>query len=75
VISHLAIPDQLHLALFLEQQKAVLVGQRSLGFDEPNDHLLFLIRQSWHDLERYSVTLRNDVCSRLLSDPIDMIGH
>ena len=30
----LAVPDQLDLALVLEQQKAVLVRQRLVGFDD-----------------------------------------
>ena len=39
--------QQHHLALVLEQQKAVLVRQRFVGFDIADDVLLFLFSQSW----------------------------
>ena len=37
----LAVPDQFDLALVIEEQKAVLVGQRLVGFEEADDVLLF----------------------------------
>ena len=43
------IPDQFHLSFVSEQEKAVLVRQRLVGFQITNDLLLFLFSQSWHD--------------------------
>lgn len=43
-----AVPDQLHLALFLEQQKAVLLRQRFIRFQVADNFLLLLFGQSWH---------------------------
>jgi len=47
-LASLAIPHQLNLTLLFEQEKAVLVWQRFICFDEPNDFLLFLISESRH---------------------------
>ena len=44
----LAVPNQFHLALVLEQQEAILLGQRLVGLDEADDLLLFLFGQTRH---------------------------
>jgi hypothetical protein len=44
----LAVPDQFDLAFVLEEQETVLVGQRLVRFEEADDLLLFLLRQSRH---------------------------
>jgi len=49
-LAALAVPDQLHFALFLEQQKAVFVRQRLVRLQIANDLLLFLFSQSWHEV-------------------------
>jgi hypothetical protein len=48
----LAVPDQLHLALFLEKQKTVLLGQRPVRLDETDDLLAFLFGQWRHEKTR-----------------------
>jgi len=47
-LAALPVPDQLHLALVLEQQKAVLFRQGFVRLQKADDLLLFLFRQSWH---------------------------
>ena len=46
----LAVPDELDLALVVEQEKAVAVGERAVGFEEADDLLLFLLGETGHRL-------------------------
>jgi hypothetical protein len=45
----IAVPPQFHLALFLKQQKAMLLRQRLIRLNKPNNLLLFVFRQSRHE--------------------------
>jgi hypothetical protein len=47
-VGGLAVPDQLDFALVVEEKKAVLVGQRLVGFEEPEDVGFFLVGQTRH---------------------------
>ncbi len=48
-LAELAVPNQFHLALVLEQQEAKLIRQGLVGFDIAKDFLLFLFGQSRHE--------------------------
>ena len=42
----LAVPNQLYLTFILKKQKAILVGQRLIGFDVADYLLLFFFGQA-----------------------------
>ncbi len=47
-LAGLAAPDQLHLALVAEEEKAVLLRQRLVRLEEADDFLLLLLTQPQH---------------------------
>ncbi len=47
-LAGLAVPDQFHLALVLEEHKAKFIRQRLVRLQKTDDLLLFLFSQSWH---------------------------
>ena len=64
MLAALPVPDQFHLALVLEEQKAKLVRQRLVGFQKAEDLLLFLFSQSWHGIFLLFAALRPRVRPR-----------
>jgi len=48
----LAVPDELDLALVVEEQEAISIGQRPVGFEEADDFLLFLLGETGHGFVR-----------------------
>jgi hypothetical protein len=46
----LAVPDEFDLALVVEEQEAISIWQRPVGFEEADDLLLFLLSETGHGI-------------------------